>query len=111
MSHAHSCQYEYLPISLRNLAKGLIATEKSVSTGTEQVDGMCSAARVERLKQAIAQGDPPCQLSILQSVANQVLDDMEDKEVVPNRSVPLCCRQPIYRNPPAALIDLVSATT
>ena len=31
-------------------------------------------------------GEAACQLTVLQSVANQVLDDMEDKEIVPNRS-------------------------
>ena len=43
---------------------------------------------MERLKQAVGQGrtgQAACQLTVLQSVANQVLDDMEDKEVVPNR--------------------------
>ncbi|CAL5227265.1 g10195 [Coccomyxa viridis] len=49
-----------------------------------------SEARVERLKQAVEQGsdsEAACQLTTLQSVANQVLDDMEDKEVVPNRQL------------------------
>ena len=44
---------------------------------------------MERFKQALGQGtsgEGTCQLTVLQSVANQVLDDMEDKEVVPNRS-------------------------
>jgi hypothetical protein len=66
---------------------------------------MCSQARVERLKQAIVQGDPPCQLTILQSVASQVLDDMEDNEVVPNRSVPSCCCQSYSHSSPAALTE------
>lgn len=106
MSHAHSCQSD---LSSCLSAWGIV-TKEAISTWTEQVDGMCSQARVERLKQAIAQGDPPCQLTILHSVANQVLDDMEDKEVVPNRSVSLCCCQSIHHNPPAALINLVSST-
>jgi len=52
------------------------------------LSSFCSEARVDRLKQAVVQGrdgEAACQLTILQSVANQVLDDMEDKEVVPNK--------------------------
>ena len=51
------------------------------------MSSFCSEARVDRLKQAVQgrDGETACQLTILQSVANQVLDDMEDKEFVPNK--------------------------
>ncbi|CAL8469850.1 g9392 [Coccomyxa elongata] len=51
-----------------------------------------SEERVNLLKRAVsgAAADvslPQCQLSSLQTIANQVIDDMEDKEVVPDRQL------------------------
>ena len=54
----------------------------------------CGAAnskeRVDLLKRAVSGAAaevslPQCQLSSLQTIANQVIDDMEDKEQVPDR--------------------------
>lgn len=52
--------------------------------------GDISEERVDLLKRAVsgAAADvslPQCQLSSLQTIANQVIDDMEDKEQVPDR--------------------------
>ena len=66
---------------------GLQATSSACDEGVS-LSSFCSEARVDRLKQAVVQGgdgETACQLTVLQSVANQVIDDMEDKEVVPNK--------------------------
>ena len=51
---------------------------------------MCSEARVKLLEEKLKQREHPesaCRLTALQSTANQILDDMEDKEIIPNRYV------------------------
>jgi hypothetical protein len=43
---------------------------------------------VDRLKEAVlgsAGGAPQCQMVSLQTVTNQLIDDMEDKELILNR--------------------------
>lgn len=54
---------------------------------------------MDQLKEAIQgslKGLPQCQLVALQTVANQIIDDMEDKELVPNRCTAGCHPMILY---------------